>query len=497
MNKGLWLGLNLDLTHICIDIYCINHGHASSEDIIKVIMYSTAKFTINLILISLLLVMTAYFSVDLPGLIYSQQGADSGSQNISNNPGNSTDARIGVNQNNVYLVWTDDTAGNKDIYFKRSVDNGSTFGSSVNLSNNPGNSTDAHIALYQNNFYLVWTDDTSGNGDIYFKRSVDNGSTFGPAENLSMNNTSLSSGPQISASGNNVYVVWQDVSSGKNAIYYRYSNDTGVGFRGVRELSKTISVNGESALYPQISASGNSVYVAWQDKVSGSKEIFLRGSNDGGNKFTGIKNLSRNNTGDSITPRVASSGNNVFVAWTDSEPGKAQIFARGSTDNGAKFAGIKNVSWSSGRSYDPQIAVGGNNSLYILWEDTSFRKFTFDLVLRASSDMARSFQDKVNLGRYVGEISDYGQIATQGNNVFVVWSDSPISGYPPEYKVFLEASRDNAKSFDDAINLSTGAGKSIEPRIAVSESDRSIFVVWTEITESNSDIQVTKLANFF
>ena len=323
------------------------------------------------------------------------------------------------------------------IYSQRAPDS-----SSQNISNNPGNSTDSRISVFQNNVYLVWTDDTTGNGDIYFKRSVDNGTTFAETENLSTNNTSPSSGAQISAIGNNVYVVWQDM-------------------------------------------------------VSGSNEIFLRESNDGGNKFSGIKNLSRNNTGDSITPRVAASGNNVFVVWTDSEPGKAQIYARASTDNAAKFGGIKNVSWSSARSYDPQIAVGGNNSLYILWEDTSFREFTFDLVLRASSDMASTFRDKVNIGRYVGEISDYGQIAVYGNNVFVVWGDSPQYSYPPVYKIFLEASRDNAKSFDDAINLSTGTGKSIDPQLAVSENDRSIFVVWTEITETNSDIQFTKLANFF
>jgi hypothetical protein len=287
------------------------------------------------------------------------------------------------------------------------------------------------------------------------------------------------------------------MTSGSNEIFYRHSNNTGERFRGVSELSKTLSVDGESALYPQMSAIGNNVYVVWQDKVSGSNEIFLRESNDGGNKFSGIKNLSRNNTGDSITPRIASSGNSVFVVWTDSEPGKAQIFARASNDNAAKFGGIKNVSWSSGRSYDPQIAVGGNNSLYILWEDTSFREFTFDSVLRASFDLASTFQDKVNLGRYVGEISDYGQMATHGNSVFVVWSDSPQYRYPQMYKIFLEASRDNAKSFDDAINLSTGTGKSIDPQLAVSPIDRSVFVVWTEITEANSDIQFVKLANFF
>ena len=283
--------------------------------------------------------------------------------------------------------------------------------------------------------------------------------------------------------------------SGSNEIFYRHSNDTGETFRGVSELSKTRSVDGESAQYPRISAVGNNVYVVWQDEVSGNSEIFLRGSNDGGNKFSGIKNLSRNNTGDSITPRIASSRNNVVVAWTDSEPGKAQIFARGSTDNAGEFGGIKNVSWSSGRAYDPQIAMSGNNNLYVLWEDTSFREFTFDLVLRVSTDIARTFQDKVNLGRYVGEISDYGQLAAYGNNVFVVWGDAPQYSYPQMYKIFLAGSRDNAKSFDDAINLSTGTGKSIDPQIVVSENDKSIFVVWTEITETNSDIQFVKLAN--
>ena len=269
-----------------------------------------------------------------PSSIYSQQGADSSPQNLSNNPGNSTDAQISLYQNNVYVVWTDDTTGNGDIYFKRSVDNGTTFGSTENLSNNPGNSTDVQITLYQNNVYVVWTDDTTGNGDIYFKRSVDNGTTFAETENLSTNSTSSSTGPQISAVGNNVYVVWQDMVSGSNEIFYRHSNNTGERFRGVSELSKTRSVDGESALYPRISAIGKNVSVVWQDMVSGSNEIFLRESNDAGNKFSGIKNLSRNNTGNSITPRIASTGNNVIVAWTDSEPGKAQIFARASNDSG-------------------------------------------------------------------------------------------------------------------------------------------------------------------
>jgi hypothetical protein len=425
-----------------------------------------------------------------------QPSTTSSSQNLSDTPGNSTDAQIAVYQNNVYIVWSDATSGNGDIYFKRSITNGTSFESTRNLSNTPGNSTDAQIAVYQNNVYIVWSDATSGNGDIYFKRSITNGTIFSETRNLS-NNTGLSSDPQLFAVGRNVYVAWTDSSSGNNEILFRHSSNTGERFRGASELSKTISVDGEYSLFPRISAIGSNVYVVWQDKVSGNYEIFLRESNDGGIKFRSIKNLSRNNTGDSISPQIASSGNNVYVVWTDHEPRRSEIFLRTSNDNAAAFGGIRNVSWSNGVSFDPKVAVAGNNSLYVLWEDTSFREFTFDLILRASHDVAGSFEDKVNLGRYVGEIADYGQVAAYENNLFVVWSNAPHYGYPPAYEIFLGASRDGGKSFDDAVNLSTGQGSSIDPKIAVSGNNSTVFVIWSEINNGNSEIQLVKLENFF
>jgi hypothetical protein len=245
-----------------------------------------------------------------------------------------------------------------------------------------------------------------------------------------------------------------------------------------------------------MSAVGKNIYVVWQDMVSGNNEIFLRDSDDAGNKFKGIKNLSKNNTGDSISPHIVASGTNVFVAWTDFEPSQSEIFLRASTDSADTFGGIKNVSWSNGASYDPEMAVGGNSSLYVLWEDTSFTEFTFDLILRASRDMANTFEEKVNLGRYIGEMADYGNIAAYGNSVFVTWSDAPQYRYPPVYEIFLQASGDNGKSFGDAINLSTGPGNSVNPQIAVSQSSNSVFIIWSEIIEGKSDIHFIKLQNF-
>src|ERR671910_204544 len=373
----------------------------------------------------------------------------------------------------------------------------STSSSPQNLSISTGNSTDAQIAVNQNYVYVLWSDDTSGNGDIYFRRSVDNGTSFRTTENLSVNSTALSSRPQIFAVGSNVYLAWTEAAAGNNEIFFRHSNDNGVSFGGGRPISKTPSVDGEYALFPRIASIGSNVYVVWQDKVSENYEIFLRESNDGVGRFSGIKNLSRNNTGDSISPSIASLGNNVYVVWTDHNPGKSEVFLRASNDDASTFGGIKNISWSNGDSYDPKIALGGDSSVYVSWEDSSFREFTFDLIFRASDNSADTFQNKVNVGRYVGEIADHSQIAGSGNNVFIVWSEAPRYSYPPIYKIFLEVSRDNGKRFDDAINLSTGQGSSIEPKIAVSQQNKTVFVVWSEINNGSSEIRFVKLENFF
>src|SRR5919197_3158726 len=79
------------------------------------------------------------------------------------------------------------------------------FGHSIDISNNTKLSSEPHLSLSRkSNVYVVWSDDTTGNGDIYFRASADNGTTFSKVKRLS-NNTGSSTEPQIAASENNVY----------------------------------------------------------------------------------------------------------------------------------------------------------------------------------------------------------------------------------------------------------------------------------------------------
>jgi hypothetical protein len=97
--------------------------------------------------------------------------------NLSNYSGWSVDPQIAVSQdNNVYVVWTNNFQEKYgQIYFTRSIDKGASFGDIMNLSNYSGWSVDPQIAVSQdNNVYVVWTNNATGNEEILFKNGVDN-----------------------------------------------------------------------------------------------------------------------------------------------------------------------------------------------------------------------------------------------------------------------------------------------------------------------------------
>jgi hypothetical protein len=97
----------------------------------------------------------------------------------------------------------------------------------------------APIATSGSNVYLVWSSNQTGNWEISFRASSDNGKIFGQKINLS-NDTSDSTDPQIAASGSNVYITWWNTVDKKSAVrepVMRVSNDNGKSFGETIKLS--------------------------------------------------------------------------------------------------------------------------------------------------------------------------------------------------------------------------------------------------------------------
>src|SRR5215208_3970345 len=314
--------------------------------------------------------------------------------NLSNNTGNSYFPQIMVsgakNQSdidNIFVLWTDNTTGNGDIYFKRSVDNGTSFGNIENLSNSTGNSTDAQIAVNKNNVYVIWTDNTTGNGDIYFKRSVDNGTSFGSTQNLGTY-PGTSRAAQIAVYQNNVYVVWSDDTTGNGDIYFKASLDNGTKFGGRKVLAK----NNGSSLEPHMAVSPNNIiYATWLDDTPYDRSeenkttlnFLYRVSNDSGSTFANRNTIGKD-VGDfaDFTQIATMPGgphfrmhNDAYVVWSDilkfREPGTFEVFFQIIKNNGTALSDPINLSNNDGDSIMPNIAVYNNGNVYVAWSDDS------------------------------------------------------------------------------------------------------------------------------
>jgi len=191
--------------------------------------------------------------------------------------------------------------------FRKSTDGGVTFGSTINLSHNKGNSVNPAIAVSGDDVYVTWNDDTAGNREIFLRKSTDDGDTFGNIVNIT--NTAGSSGSHsIAASGDNVHVIWGEYAPGIVDIRYVKSSDGGDTFGPAQKLNDNFQDSGT----PDIAVSGNNVYSVWQEDFPGSDEIFYRRSVDDGITFDSIVNFSDSASG-SEHPAIATSGDNVYV----------------------------------------------------------------------------------------------------------------------------------------------------------------------------------------
>jgi hypothetical protein len=99
-------------------------------------------------------------------------------------------APIATSGDNAYITWWSNKTGNEEVMFRASTDNGATFGDKINLSNTTAaDSDDAEIAASGDNVYVSWWERNETSDTPVARVSNDNGATFGPMMMLATNGT--------------------------------------------------------------------------------------------------------------------------------------------------------------------------------------------------------------------------------------------------------------------------------------------------------------------
>jgi hypothetical protein len=345
--------------------------------------------------------------------------------------GNSLCPAIAVYSSNIiHLAWFDNSLGNSEIYYERSVDGGKSWSPVRRLTWTNGNSLGPAIAADSRNaVHVVWTDDTKFYGEIHYKRSKDGGATWGSAKNLSL--TSKHSGDVDMAidSNNWIHVIWEDNTPGNFEIFYTRSKDGGATWSAPKRLTWTPGLSSVPALAIDPS---NGIHVLWYDDTPGNLEIFYTRSKDGGATWSAPKRLTWT-TGASVDPAIAvDSGNAIHVVWQDNSPGNFETYYRRSKDGGTTWGMAKRLTWTSAQSFGPAVAADSSRIVYIVWYDGTLDNY--EIYCQGSPDSGATWFATQRL-TWLSGVSSFPDIAVDSlDNVHIVWQDDSPGNYEIYYK---------------------------------------------------------------
>jgi hypothetical protein len=362
--------------------------------------------------------------------------------------------------NNVLIVWTGaDTAGSGDtnIYFSRSIDGGKTFTPPVILSTlgnpntgpivSPGIQQEARIATSGSNVYIIWSDYSAGPAQLVFVRSIDNGTTF--TSPVPLGTVFAAAGEtRLSASINNVYVTWIGSADNVHAgsILSRSSNDFGASF------GEITSVSGPGvASMPELAAAigSDSVYITWfnttirEDGTVLNNDILFSKSSDAGHNFSKPKNLSQSPNQFSVRPQlyVVTASENYSGATINrgslpsllSTPLSASSSVSDNSSENTKSSNVSETSVNTGAgNYRDEE---NNDRVYLAWLESGvggnvdIGEIFFSMSLDGGTSFTAPIKLSNNSQSSIPPDTDPRIVASaDGKNVFVVWSHIAPAG---------------------------------------------------------------------
>lgn len=349
--------------------------------------------------------------------------------NLTQNDDDSVYPQISSSSDNIYIVWQESVGSygttNYDIFFKKSNDNGDNFGSPINLSDNAGFSEHPQIASVGNLIYVVWVDDSSGEREIMFSKSSDSGKTFSNSIVISRNSMSPYH-VELAAEGQNVYVVWNSFGmETSNIILLSKSNDAGKTFGELTEIGV-----GDMETYPKIAANADEYYITWDRSENKATEILLiKGHKDF--KMDNITQLGKlNNDGiDGGESQVAVDADHVIVSWASNIPvDKKYVYISSSMNKGNSFT--NNIPLSSTNSSNVENILIDDN-LYLVWQDNI--DGNQEIFYTKSNTNGTSIYKSINVSNNIG-ISECPSITVSTSGIHMIWEDDTTGNHDVLYK---------------------------------------------------------------
>lgn len=280
-------------------------------------------------------------------------------------------------------VWQDYRSGTADIYLATTDRLGNIFtpANGLALCTATGAQGVPSLALYGPTglFFAAWTDERSGNRDIYYGAFSQQYGITTPADGYAVCTlASVQEAPAVSVrSGGYGVVAWQDFRNGNYDIYAQsvgWTGSTGWAANGV-----SVCTQAAAQITPMIVDDGSGgAIIAWEDRRHGTfvQAIYAQRLDSAGNKMWAADGVPIAISTDLINlPKMIPDGvGGAFLAWEDDRniatTGPDIYAQRVNSGGGVQWAANGAVVCSANfAQYGTDLTWDGNGGIVVTWFD--------------------------------------------------------------------------------------------------------------------------------
>jgi hypothetical protein len=279
-------------------------------------------------------------------------------------------------------------------------------------------------------------------------------------------------------SANHLHVFWYDYTPGNAEVYYKRSEHAGNSWTSARR----ITWNPGTSNHPAVALDSlDHLHLVWFDNTPGNDEIYYKRSEDGGNSWTANQRLTWT-SGFSQYPAIAvDPSNHLHVVWEDSQPGNSELYHMTSEDGGASWSSPERITWTSGHSAYPCVAADSTGDLHLTWVDET--PLNYEVYYKRSDDGGDTWTDGQRITWTSGSDYSPGVVCDSAVGLYLFWCDN-TSGL---YEVYAKKSEDGGAGWLAAQRLTWTEGSSSSPAIGVDSLGR-MHLVWENFTPGHAEI---------
>ncbi len=316
-----------------------------------------------------------------------------------------------------------------DLFGK--IHNGSAWSNDINLISYGGKDEEPSIMQTHDGeaIWLVWSSDRTGNSEIFYQTSSDNGLSWGPTVQLTYD-ARHDNQPSIMQNLNGtIWIVWhRQVVPGNFDIFCKTSSDNGLSWSSEVRLTDHPSWD----VGPSITHTENgTVFVVWASYRTGNFDLFYKTYSL---SWSGEIPLTTNSNWDHNPSIIQDAAGTMWVFWQSDRNGDYKIYYKTSANYGASWTSDTPVITGSGDNESPSAVFRNDRKIWVFFD--SSRTDDFEIWYKSSDPIPD-----------IHDIAITGLLPWASRNVI------PATWAPKGMPIYINVTVENQGSFDESFDV--------------------------------------------